>query len=104
MAKKRKGNGGVGADMPLYRSYVFTDKDPAIDELRTLVERHYGHRVTGADLSDIRDEGGPHQSTMRSWFFGKTKRPTNPTLEAAGRAMGYRRKWVRMRANEREGE
>jgi hypothetical protein len=97
MAKKRKLNGG--GRMPLYRSYVFKDKDPAIDVLRTLVEQHYGHRVTGSDLSNIMEEGGPHQSTMRAWFFGKTKRPTNPTIEAAGRAMGYERVWKRMRDN-----
>jgi hypothetical protein len=96
-AKKR--TNGHGRTPPLYKSYVFKDKDPAIDELRSLVERHYGHRVTGKDLADITEEGGPSTACMRAWFFGKTLRPTNPTLEAAGRAMGYERVWRRMGRN-----
>jgi hypothetical protein len=96
MAKKPNG----GGRLPLYKSYVFKDKDPAIDELRTVVEDHYGHRMTGHDLTDITNDGGPSTSCMRAWFFGETRRPTNATLEAAGRAMGYRRVWRRMKANE----
>jgi len=86
----------------LYGSYVFRTKDPAIDELRTLVEDHFGHRVTGKDLTRIHDEGGPTASCMRHWFFGKTKRPTNPAIEAAGRALGYHRPWRRMKQNSKD--
>ena len=45
------------------------DKDPAIDEMRTLVEQHYGRRVNGTVLREIADGGGP-SSTGR--FFGAT--------------------------------
>jgi hypothetical protein len=84
---------------PIYRSYVFKTKDPAIDALRTLVEDHFGRRVNSKDLAHITESGGPSLGCMRSWFFGATKRPTNPTIEAAGRAMGYERVWRRQRRN-----
>lgn len=90
MAKKAKGNGST---LPLYKSYLFKDKDPAIDELRTVVEDHFKRRVNNKDLSAITDSGGPTAGCMGQWFFGKTRRPQNATLEAAGRALGYRRVW-----------
>jgi len=91
MAKK---NGGA---LKLYKSYTFRDKDPAIDEFRTLVEKHFGRPVSNRELKQITEDGGPSTGAMHSWFFGTTRRPQNPTLEAAGRAMGYRRVWQRMR-------
>jgi len=95
MASKTNGHGRA----PLYKSYVFKDKDPAIDDLRTLVERHFGRPVNGHDLHEITNDGGPSLGAMRGWFFGDTKRPQNPTLEAAGRAIGYERVWRRMGRN-----
>jgi hypothetical protein len=83
------------ASLSIYRSYSFKTKDPAIDELRTIVESHFGHRVTNKDLREINEAGGPAAGTMASWFFRKTRRPQSATLEAAGRAIGYRRKWVK---------
>jgi hypothetical protein len=97
-ASKHTHNGKSGV-VRLYGAYVFKDKDPAIDQLRTLVERHYGKRVNNKDLTEITESGGPSTACMRAWFFGKTLRPQNPTLEAAGRAMGYERIWRRMKEN-----
>lgn len=82
--------------MKLYKSYVFKDKDPAIDKLRTLVQDTYGE-LNGRALRQIEQSGGPSFGCMNAWFFGDTKRPTNPTIEAAGRAMGFERRWVRMK-------
>ena len=79
----------------LYKSYMFKAKDPAIDELRTLVEDHFGKRVNGKDLKRVETSGGPTAGAMKGWFFGKTRRPQSATLEAAGRAIGYKRKWVK---------
>jgi hypothetical protein len=90
--RKTQGNGRL----PIYKSYVFTTKDPAIDEFRSLVEKHFGARVSYKHLAEIKADGGPSIGAMQGWFFGATKRPQNPTLEAAGRAIGYRRQWVRM--------
>jgi len=98
MAKKRSN----GYKPPIYQSYMFRDKDPVIDELRSMVEDTYGHRVNHKSLAAVTQAGGPSISCMNAWFFGKTKRPVNPTIEAAGRAMGFKRKWVRMTASDRE--
>jgi hypothetical protein len=85
--------------MKIYKSYMFKDKDPAIDELRTVVQRANGgaNRITNKALTAIEHDGGPTSSCMRAWFFGVTKRPQNATLEAAGRALGYQRVWVRQK-------
>jgi hypothetical protein len=81
--------------MRIYNSYVFKDKDPEIQVLRTLIQDAHGGRLTRKTLEKIEDEGGPATATMHGWFFGKTMRPTNATLEAAGRALGYQRRWVK---------
>jgi hypothetical protein len=99
MARKRKINGRGGSTLRVYGAYVFKDKAPSIDEFRTLCETHFGHRVTNNDLRQIEGDGGPTVSCMRGWLFGDTMRPQDPTMEAAGRAMGYRRVWQRMRRN-----
>lgn len=80
----------------IYSAYRFRTKDPAIDEFRTVCEDHFGHRVTRKDLKAIEEGGGPKVGTVANWFFGKVLRPQNPTLEAAGRALGYKRRWVKM--------
>jgi hypothetical protein len=80
----------------LYGAYRFTSKDPEIDMVRTLVEDHFGRRVNRKDLVAIKEAGGPLANTMVGWFFGKTKRPQSASLEAAGRSLGYMRKWVKI--------
>ena len=52
----------------LYKSYMFRAKDPAIDELRTVVEDHFGHRVTPKDARQIEEDGGPRAGTIGNWF------------------------------------
>jgi hypothetical protein len=88
------------SSLRLYKSYMFRDKDPAIDELRTVIQRaNNQNRLDHKALAQITEEGGPTVSCMRAWFFGVTKRPTNATLEAAGRAIGYQRVWVKRKSN-----
>lgn len=81
---------------PLYKSYVFRDKDPAIDELRSVIQNGSNGKLTRKDLKEIEEGGGPTVGTCANWFFGSVKRPQNATLEAAGRALGYRRVWRKM--------
>jgi hypothetical protein len=102
MSKKTNGHSNGHGHLPTYKSYVFKTKDPVIDELRTIAEQHYGRRINGKTLAEIAEDGGPSSGCMRGWFFGATKRPQNPTVEAAGRAMGFQRVWRRMRANAKE--
>ena len=73
--------------MKLYRAYFFKGADPAIAEVKNFVRDR--------SLSEIEKDGGPTSNTMYNWFRGKTKRPQNATLEAAGRALGMKRVWVR---------
>jgi uncharacterized protein YjaZ len=81
----------------LYQSYLFKTKDPAIDELRTLVQQTSGEtKISRKHLKAIEEGGGPKTDTVARWFFGDVKRPQSATLEAAGRAIGYRRVWQRM--------
>jgi hypothetical protein len=86
----------------VYGSYLFKDKEPVIDETRTLFEDVFGERINNKMFSKIEEDGGPTTSCMRAWFFGDTKRPKNETIEAAGRAIGYRRKWVKMTTTARK--
>ena len=89
MAKKAK--------IKIYGAYRFTTKDPSIGEYHPLMEDHFGRKANAKDMVAISESGGPAASTIGSWIFGKTLRPQNATLEAAGRALGYRRQWVKMK-------
>jgi hypothetical protein len=81
----------------VYGAYRFKDKDPSIDQTRTLFEDVFGERVNNKMFAKVEESGGPSVGCMVGWFFGKTRRPKNETLEAAGRAIGYRRQWVKMK-------
>jgi hypothetical protein len=87
--------------MKLYKSYMFRDKDPEIDRLRTIIQNASGgiNKLNNKALTNVEQQGGPTVACMRGWFFGATKRPQNATLEAAGRALGYRRHWVKRKPN-----
>ena len=80
----------------LYRSYVFRGKDETINELRTVIEDHLGRKINKKDAKRIEEDGGPRAGTVVGWFWGATMRPQSATLEAAGRACGFRRQWVKM--------
>ena len=81
-----------------YQSYLFTTKDPVIDEMRTIVQRELGNaKMTRKSLEVIEANGGPKANTVGNWFFGKVKRPQNASIEATGRALGYKREWVKMK-------
>lgn len=81
--------------LKLYKSYVFRNKDPVVDELRTLVQDTHGS-VKSRVLTKIERDGGPSASAMWQWFHGKTKRPQSAAVEACGRALGYKRTWTKM--------
>ena len=80
--------------MKTYKAYRFTGKDPVIDELKKLTERSLGD-ASSRSLRTVSNSGGPATSTMNAWYRGKTMRPNNSTIEAAGRALGFKRVWVK---------
>jgi transcriptional regulator with XRE-family HTH domain len=67
-----------------YKSYVFVDKDPIIDEVRTIVQ------ASGWTHKRIQEESGVTTMTLRNWFGGKTMKPQAATLNAVARALGYK--------------
>jgi hypothetical protein len=80
----------------IYRAYNFRTKDPEIDRLRTLIQDTYGPKMGGKVYKKIESDGGPSVTSMYNWFHGKTKRPQSASVEACGRAIGWKRTWVRM--------
>jgi hypothetical protein len=76
---------------------MFRAKDPVVDEMRTMIEASNGGRVNRKHLTKISQDGGPTVGAMAGWFFGKTRRPQSASIEAAGRALGYKRVWQKMK-------
>jgi transcriptional regulator with XRE-family HTH domain len=75
----------------VYKTYNFKDKDPVIDELRTMVKaQKISHRI-------IHEASGVSVSTLNNWFHGATRRPQSATVEAVGRALGFKRVWTKVK-------
>jgi len=66
-----------------YKSYSFHDKDPIIDQIRTI------YHESGTNYKWIRDNSGVSTTTLSKWFSGDTKRPQAATINAVLRALGY---------------
>jgi len=80
--------------LKLYTSYNFTDKDPVIDKVRTLVNRE------GLSYKEIHEKSGVTISTMYAWFEGKTRRPQYATVMAVVHALGYRTQFIKRGAKQ----
>lgn len=65
-----------------YKSYVFVDKDPVIDALRTSVSQEK------ASYADLHAGSGVSATTIRNWFHGETRRPQFATVAAVAKALG----------------
>ena len=79
-----------------YKAYRFRAKDPVIGELRRIALSKYGDlKLNYTTFGAIERAGGPGASTINNWLYGKTLRPQNASIEAAGRAMGMKRVWVK---------
>lgn len=76
-----------------YRCYGFIDKDPAIDQIRTLLQDEKMYHK----LSVVSDLSGVSTQTLYQWFMGDTKRPQNATMEAVARSLGFERVFKRFR-------
>jgi len=78
MAKKSKKARGVIS----YKSYMFREKDPIIDALRTAVSDSH------KKYSIVQAESGVSSTTLHNWFHGKTRRPQFATVSAVARSLG----------------
>jgi hypothetical protein len=84
------------AELKLYRTYRFIDKDPVIDKIRTVFKDEGLLNPRGYDIAH--QLSGVQISTYKNWFDGDTKRPTNPTIEATLTSLGYKREIVKDRS------
>ena len=64
------------------KSYMFKNKDPVLDIIRTAVQD------SGSSYQEIRDKSGVSTATLGHWFKGKTRRPQFATVNAVARALG----------------
>jgi len=74
-----------------YKTYRFKNKDPVIDELRTMVQGIAEVRgISEVRLrNNIANDIGMSEATLWSWFNGPTKRPQYASVKAVVRALGY---------------
>ncbi|MGY3277244.1 hypothetical protein [Bradyrhizobium sp. S3.7.6] len=68
----------------LTRSYNFIDKDPEIDNFRTIWQKE---RIKETDLAVL---AGLSASTVKNMFGGETRRPQHATFAKMAGAMGYK--------------
>jgi len=66
-----------------YKSYSFKEKDPIIDQLRTLMNDE------NLDIETVCRDSGVKETTLMAWFYGMTRRPQFATVKAVALAMGY---------------
>jgi transcriptional regulator with XRE-family HTH domain len=88
MAKKTNGHDKRGA-LHLYRSYMFRDKDPVIDRVRTLVKDE------GVSYKDVHFISGVSVTTLHNWFDGETRKPQYATIAAVTTSLGYKQEFVK---------
>jgi transcriptional regulator with XRE-family HTH domain len=67
-----------------YKSYNFVDKDPIIDEIRTV------YQDSGVNYRWIEENSGVTSATLSAWFNGKTRKPQAATINAVLRSLGYK--------------
>lgn len=79
------------AELRLYRTYRFLDKDPVIDELRTLVS---GEGLM-KKLDLVHQISGVATTTLDNWFHGDTVSPQNRTIMAVATSLGFERSWTK---------
>ena len=73
-----------------YITYRFRDKDPMIDQLRTILQDHFpGHDSRKISYGRVSVESGVSDTCLRGWFEGETRRPQFSTMCAVARAAGY---------------
>lgn len=83
----------------IYKSYAFKNKDPVIDEMRTLFQNE--NLMSPKGFKAVHEAGAPTVSTFNKWFNGDTRRPQNAAIMATAHALGYERHWVKKRGGKK---
>jgi hypothetical protein len=71
------------AQLGMYKTYSFRNKDPVIDQLRTVV------KDTETTYKAISEKSGVSETTLWNWFSGTTRRPQHASVMAVTRALGW---------------
>lgn len=74
-------NGKRSALKP-YKSYIFRNKDPVIDKVRTVLQD------SGESYTSVSEMSSVSTTTLYNWFNGPTKRPQFASLNAVLRCLG----------------
>jgi len=74
-----------------YKTYLFKDKDPMIDKIRTVLQEAFPGQMKGVKISYERasEESGVSAAAIYNWMEGETRRPHFASLCAVARACGY---------------
>jgi hypothetical protein len=83
----------MASQVKVYRTYRFIDKDPVIDEIRTLVQ----DEGLIKKLELVHQLSGVATTTIDNWFNGETKSPQNRTIMAVVTSLGYKHSFVKER-------
>jgi hypothetical protein len=88
------------AYVKVLRTYRFIDKDPVKDELQTILQDEglYERLKHVAELASLAP------ATVQNLFHGHTRKPQNATVMGIVTAVGYERKFVRVRKLDVEKE
>lgn len=81
------------------RGYRFLDRDPELEEVCSIVSKS---GLSSAEISSkitqlSKSSASVAPTTIDNWLSGKTKRPQNYTLTWVMSALGYERKWRKIR-------
>jgi transcriptional regulator with XRE-family HTH domain len=79
------------AELRVYRTYRYIDKNPVIDRVRTLVQDEGLFKKLGI----VHEISGVATSTLNNWFHGETKNPQHGTIAAVITSLGYREEFIR---------
>lgn len=74
----------------MYPTYSFKEKDPVIDELRSMIAEE------GLSYKQIHEVSGVSKTTLYNWFSGDTRRPQHASVMAVVRMAGYDYKLVKV--------
>jgi transcriptional regulator with XRE-family HTH domain len=74
------------AEVKIYRSYEFIDKDPVIGRIKEMIEKERLLKKPGI----VHELSGISTQTLHKWFHGETRRPQHATIMAVALSLGYR--------------
>lgn len=81
------------------RGYRFVDRDPELEEVCSIIDKS---GLSSVEISSkiaqlSKSSASVTPATIDNWLSGKTKRPQNYTLTWVMSALGYERKWRKIR-------